>query len=378
MTDRRQRRRDLAAQRAFDKLLANPASYPRSPATSTAVVFAVVVICAALAAVALLVWATTRASGVGWFLVVLGWACVIVVRPRAGRLERDVQVLDPADFPGIHGLVAEMARAVGVRPPEVIGVDVALNAYVAPIGWTRRNAMVLGLPLMSLGTWDERLGVIGHELGHLRGRDTPRIRVIGAAGFILSGVHYLVAPAEGYEDPWAHGGFAYESTGSGFFDDLARWVQTMLALPFIGLLRILDRLDLSSGQHREYLADRRSAEVVGSSAMVDSQLRDLAGLWTAAAAAARRGEDPFAFLESRPALDPSQSAARLLVLEQERARVNDTHPPGHLRIKLLQAAGFPPSAATSDEPTRLSADAELSRLRDRHRRELVDQLVYDL
>lgn len=238
--------------------------------------------------------------------------------------------------------------------------------------------MVLGLPLMSLGSWHERLGTIGHELGHLRGRDTVRSRVIGAAGFILGGVHYLVAPAEGHEDPRAHGGFAYESTGSGVFDDVARLVLTLLALPFFGLLRVLERLNLASRQHQEYLADRRSAEVVGSAGLVAAQLWDLDGIRTATAAAARRGEDPFAVLLARPELTGAQAAARLLVLEQEKARADDTHPLDHLRVKLLKAAALPPSSAMPGETACLRAEAELARLRDAYRRELTDQLVFDL
>ena len=133
-----------------------------------------------------MVWATTRASGFGWFLVALGWACLIVVRPRGFRLRPDVLLLAPADYPGLHALVREMAEAVEVRPPDVLGVDLSLNAFVAPIGWRGQNAMVLGLPFISLGSWHERLGAVGHELGHLRGGDTLRLRLVAWAGWILS------------------------------------------------------------------------------------------------------------------------------------------------------------------------------------------------
>jgi len=375
---RRQRRLDRVARRTFDRLLADPASYRSAPSTLVVGAYSALVLLLAVGAVAGLAWATTRASGIGWFFVGLGWACLIAVRPRGFGLDEDVVRLGRADYPGIHALVGEMARAVGIRPPDVIGVNLDFNAYVAPVGWRGRNALVLGMPFMTLGSWPERLGTIGHELGHLRGGDAVRLRLIGSASLILSGVHYLVAPAAGVEDPWAHGGMAYESTESGVFDDLGRWVQTVLALPFLGLLRLHERLDLASSQHLEYLADRRSAEVVGSASMVNALLGDPEGIRTVTAAAARRDEDPFAVLRDRPALSSDQAAARLHLLEKESARADDTHPLDHLRIKLVQASALPPSPTMPGEEACLRAEAELARLRDRFRREFTDLLVHDL
>ena len=379
MSERAQRKRDRVAMRTFEKLRANPSSYRSAPSTWGAAVFSACVLLGAAAAVAALAWATIRADGaVEWFLVALGWAVVLVVRPRRHRLPDDVRVLRRADHPGIWELVDEMARAVGVEPPDVVAVDLAFNAYVTPIGWGRRDALVLGLPLMSLGTWHERAGTIGHELGHLRGRDTLRLRLVAAADRILNGAEYLVAPDAGFEDRWARGSMADESSGNGFFDDLARWVQALLALPFQGLSRVLDRLDLASSQHLEYLADRRSAEVVGSEALAQALLRDLEGIRTATAAAARRDQDPFAALLARPALSSAQQEEHLRLLEAESARADDTHPLDHLRVKLVRAAALLPSPVMPVEATCRRAESELVELREVHRKAFADELVYDL
>ncbi len=377
LTNLRQRWTDRAAQRMFERLLAQPAAYTSTPSTVVATCLAMVVVGGYLAILGLLVWATLNATGFVWVIVALGWACVIVSRPRPFRLPPDVLVLQPEEFPGLHALTAEIARGVGVTSPRVLGVELSFNAYVAPLGLiTNKDAMVLGLPMMSLGSWSERIGVVGHELGHLRGRDTTRSRLIGAAYEILDGIHYVLAPEPGQRNRWAPGGVARESYGAGFFEDLTRWVQGLLALPFFAATLLLVRVTLASDQHREYLADRRAAEVVGSHAVAASLLWDIEGIRTAAAAAARRQENPFEALLGRKSMTSEQAAARLATLERKVHRSDSTHPPDHLRIKLVSAGALPASSTMPVENITLAAEAELHTLRERYQREFRDRLIH--
>ena len=374
--ERAQRRRDRTAHLTYERLLQDQASYRSAPSTRAAVLVAAGVIVAALVALAALVWASMNAHGVvQWFLVGLGWACVIVARPRAHRLPGDVIVLDAASYPGLHQLVREMAPAVGVRAPAVLGVNLDFNAYVVQLGWRGRNAMVLGLPLMTLGTWPERLGTIGHELGHLRGRDTFRGHLVASAGRILGGVLYLIAPNSS-RHVWAQGISWAGSGASGALSGLTNVFQAIAALPFVAVITLLERVQLSSGQHREYLADRRSAEVVGSDAMAHGFLYHFDGLETAARSAARRGEDPFEVLLLQPPLTRAGADVRLRELENESARADATHPLDHLRIKLIQASGLPPSPAMPGESTWARAEEELARLREERRKRFGKELIY--
>lgn len=357
----RQRWVDRAAKRMYDRLAKDRAAYRSSPSSLAASALAAVVLAASAAFVVVLVAASIHARGVAWVPVVIGWSVVIALRPRIPRLPRDVVVLDAAAHPGLYAVVGRLAHALGVRPPRVIAVDTDFNAYVTSLGVPPRPAMVLGLPYFTLLSWPARLAVVAHELGHLRGRDTTRGRVLGAASRTLAGVHYLISPSDddlvmGARDPVVEASI-------GFGTVLARGVQTMLALPFLLLWLALERLSVLDSQHREYLADRRAAAVVGTEALVEVLLHDLEGVRTAAGAAARRGEDPFAHLAGRRPRTAAERAARMRELEAKVHRADATHPPDHLRIRLLEADPQPPSAAMPAEAELKLAEEELVRLR---------------
>jgi Zn-dependent protease with chaperone function len=221
--------------------------------------------------------------------------------------------------------------------------------------------MVLGLPYFTVLSWPARLAVIGHELGHLHGGDTTRAHVLGVASRTLAGVHYLISPSD--DDLVMGARDRVVEASIGFGTVLARGVQTVLALPFLLLWLALQRLSVLDGQHREYLADRRAAAVVGTEALVEVFLLDLEGVRTAAAAAARRGEDPFAHLASRRPRTAAERAARIRELEATVHRADETHPPDHLRIRLLEADPRPPSTAMPSEADLELAEEELVRLR---------------
>lgn len=358
----------------YERLAADPSSFRTRPSTLAGVALAVLVLAAAAAYLTFLVWASVHASGaVEWFLVVLGWAVAIVVRPRWHRLDPGVTVLSRQEYPGLYGIVGQLADAVGVRPPAVLAVDLEVNAYVTSLGvpGLGRTAIVLGLPLFSTGSWEGRLGVLGHELGHLRAGDTVQGRLVTTAWSMLDGVRYLLTPEEldhALAGPVQEAAsFAIEVS-----TPLARGLLALVAMPVYLVELLLERLMLDSSQHREYLADRRSAQVLGSNAVVECLLQDPVGLLTVAGAAARRGEDPFEALLARPPLTAEQLVARKAALETEPHRADATHPPDGLRIRLVEAAALPPGQGRPEAATTQVAEAELIRLRAAHRKRFAD------
>jgi heat shock protein HtpX len=372
----RQRWVDRAAQRMFGRLAANPASYRSAPSTVAATALAILILAAVAGALALLVWVTLHASGPEWVVVVLGWLAVIVVRPRIPRLPREAVVLDDADYPGLHSLIRQMASAVGVLPPRIVAVDLDFNAYVMPVGIRGRPAMVLGLPSMTLLSWHARLGVIGHELGHLRGLDTGRGRIIGAARGSLAGLHHLLAPSDDNLNMADHSEHPGLDPGGGFAVVVTQCIQTVVAAPFLLLMVLLDRLSLSARQHQEYLADRRAAEVVGSEGVAENLYLDVDAVAAAAAGATRRGEDPFEHLGSKAALTSTRRAARLRELAAAPRRADATHPPNDLRIRLLLADPRPPSPAGPTEIDCARAEQELVLLRAAMSKRFGDDLMF--
>ncbi|MBO9522965.1 MAG: M48 family metalloprotease [Nocardioidaceae bacterium] len=370
----RQRWVDRAVQRMYERLRGDPGSFRTSPSTRAAVALAVVVIAVALGFVGFLVWATLHAhTSVEWGLVALGWAVVVLARPRVVRLPDDATVLGREEYPALHRVVEEMSEAVGAKAPAVLAVDLDFNAYVTSVGrpLRRRSAMVLGLPMMSLPSWSVRLGVIGHEAGHLRGRDTVRNRLFGTADSVLGTARQLLTPGDDLdaEESWYGDSDAAAARAAA---PMVRVILGVLAAPFHAVALLLDRLTVNEGQHREYLADRRSAQVVGSAASVGFLLEADEGLATVVGAAARRGEDPFGVLLDRPPMTAEQRSRRLGALAAERIRADSSHPPTHLRVRLVDEARLVPGSGMPDGATLAAAEAELVRLRGERRRELAD------
>ena len=74
-------------------------------------------------------------------------------------------LLRRADAPELFDLVAEVARFLGVRPPEEIRL--AFLPCCGVVAWRRSRALLLGLPLLDVLTVGELRAVVAHELSHL-------------------------------------------------------------------------------------------------------------------------------------------------------------------------------------------------------------------
>ena len=390
-TRRRREAVDRAAQDTHAELVRLVAS-GRTPATRTAegtavVVTSVVVLVVTLAAVVLLARATFADKGLwGWVLVALGWVVVAHVAPRPGRLE--AEVLDASTHPATHRLVSAVAEAVGTTAPRVVAVDGSLSAGVADVGWRMRPALVVGLPLWTMLRPEQRLALLAHELGHLRGRDTVVAALVGRAHGILERLATLLVPLP----RGGHGEleWLYPTVGvsTAFGNRMGTALLRLVSLPFVALLLCFERLVSVDGQRREYLADLAAARVAGPAAVVRLlfTVSGLPGVHTTVAAAVRRGEDPFDALEAvaaRPALGPGQLAAARRFAAESGRRWDDSHPRDDLRISLLEALPGAPSGVLTGRGSavatlaalEVAASAELAGLRRGLSRSVRDDLL---
>lgn len=356
---RRQQHIDRAAQAMHDRLAASPESFRQAPSTIGITVLAVSVLVVAGGAVAAMVWVTGHAEGfVAWIVVGVGWlflAGSLLKRPP--RLPEDTIVLDEAEHPHLHQFVRDVAAAVGARPPRMIAIDTDFNAYVTRVGFRRRTAMVIGLPCWAAFSDDERLGLVGHELGHLRAGDTTRGQVTFAGIGLLARWHWMLYPGH--------------VPGSDVLVGLATQIQRLLALPLGLLLVFAVRLESRSRQHGEYLADRRAAGVAGRSAVVSSMRLDRKGLHTAVRAAVIRGEDPFEFLDRWRS---ERQGRREAMYVDEVHRADASHPPDHLRVSLLERTPEPSQRPVGLRDALHGADRELVALRPTLVRRFSDEL----
>ncbi|MFJ9823432.1 M48 family metalloprotease [Streptomyces sp. NPDC101160] len=322
---------------------------------------------------------TAALVGCGLWLLVARWGegfqpvigalllgLAVVLRPRLGSLARlrksdDVLLLERADAPQLFALLDEVAAAVGTRGVDAVVVSAEPNAGVTAYGLRRRRVLTLGLSLWTVLDRQERIALLGHEFGHYAHGDTRRLLLVGSALRTLSTWRYMLAP---------------EPT-TALVEHLANLLTLVPRLTVHGLLLLLDQTTLRASQRAEYLADATAARAAGADAAVglmDRVLvsgatvtvlqREAVAARTRIGGAARR-EDPAAGLWDRLAAEvasvPDHEYARLRRVAELRAHsVDSTHPPTHLRRRLL-AAGPPHTARVVLDQARAAAvDAELA------------------
>ena len=174
--------------------------------------------------------------------------------PRRQPRRDEARPLPAARHPRLHAFVAEVARALGRRPPAELQLILGSNAFVAGrSGWLRRRSVVgIGLPLLCWLDPDALRSVFAHELGHEHGGDTrlgPWIRrtrlAIGAALDRLEGSSF-----------WLH-------------------------LPFVAYARLFLGVAAEASRRQELFADALAARLCGvpATARALALIHELADLW---------------------------------------------------------------------------------------------------
>ncbi|WP_051716095.1 M48 family metallopeptidase [Streptomyces bikiniensis] len=315
-------------------------------------------------------------SGALPFLGGLLIALAVLLRPRFGSLAKaagDRPVLRRPDAPRLFALLDEVAGSVGTTGVRAVVVDSEVNASVTAYGVRQHRLLRLGLGLWEVLTPQERIALLGHEFGHYAHGDTRRSLLVGNAFRSLETWRYTLAPQRA------------ESLAEHFVNVVTappRWLVD-------GVLVLLEHLTLRESQRAEYLADSTAARAAGTEAAAGLMDRILVsdgvtGALHREAVAARtriggggaRREDPAEGLWERIAAHaasvPEREYERLRrVAERRGHQVDSTHPPTHLRHRLL-SAGAPGGALIVLDAERVAAiDAELADTRQRAARELV-------
>jgi Zn-dependent protease with chaperone function len=108
-------------------------------------------------------WLADRVNNLGDLVQVLGG---IRISPESRDPDNDFgPILRRLDAPGLFEEVAEIARRLGVRPPEEIRL--AFLPCCGVVAWRDSRALLLGLPLLHVLTLAELRAVLAHELAHL-------------------------------------------------------------------------------------------------------------------------------------------------------------------------------------------------------------------
>ncbi|AEV81864.1 Zn-dependent protease [Actinoplanes sp. SE50] len=313
----------------------------------------------------------------------------VVLRPRLGRLSgliRDGWQLDRDTAPTLFAVIERVAAAAGTPMPHVVVFTPEFNASTTTVGLRRRRVLRLGAPLWAVLDPQERVALLGHELGHFVNGDVRRGLLTQAVESTLGQVAYLLRPdlQRTRLRPDARRGMVRPARGSAGTSNLigmiAESVVDVVAgilAELIGLLHLLlVSISRRDSQRAEYLADELAAKVAGSAAvirMIDVFL--LAdGIDTVTRREARAGNGAAAW---RAAADQARvnQATGLAAYRQlsRRAGVSvfATHPPDGLRAGLLAARPAQPAAVVMTEPEQARMDDELAASYESVRRELV-------
>ncbi|SNB47672.1 zinc metalloprotease HtpX [Geobacter sp. DSM 9736] len=166
-----------------------------------------------------------------------------------------------AEQPGFYGLVRQLSIQAGIPMPKVYIIPSETpNAFAT--GRNPQNAAVAATTgIMRILTREELLGVMAHELSHVKHRD---ILISSIAATVAGAITYLANMAQ-----WAamFGGHRdRDEEGGGLFGMLVMAIVAPIAAMLI---------QMAISRSREYEADRGGAAVSGDPLHLASALRKL-------------------------------------------------------------------------------------------------------
>jgi Zn-dependent protease with chaperone function len=299
---------------------------------------------------------------------VVGGAAILVaitLVPPLSRFDKDHDRLNRAEAPTLYALVDRLAAAVGTRAPCVIAVSPDFNAAVSQYG-LRRRALYLGLALWGVLTPQQRVAVLGHELGHFVNGDVRHGLLARPAMEMLGRLARLINPGR------ARNAGALVAVSELMLRIVIRPVAIALMVGQLGILALVFR----DGQRAEYLADRGAARLAGTRAAVE--LSDLLvhgeGGHTTVCAQARAGRGVDGWRIAIAEMRGRQTPDRLHRLRQLTVRCDisllATHPPAGLRSRLLEAGPVLEPAFVLTQAESDQIDAELQAHYRRFRRDI--------
>ncbi len=348
-------RLDARVAEALDKRLVDRVSTGSGRGVARALAFALVTpvhlvgLALALAGVALLV------LGSGWWdraIAVLVLAVAWLVRPHLLHgVDPDSVRVEPASAPTYAALVAQIAELLGTRAPTELRIDTVFNAYVGNHG-LRGRQLVIGAPLWAALGPQERVSLLGHEIGHLAHGDLLSSRYVGGGYRTLVRWIQLLDPA-----------------GSEVFEhDTPIMVRAVMAPPrwlVVGYLRLLDAVNAAAGRRQELYADLAATLVAGTDATVSDHELILLGesvevVANRTAMDARRPDLREAIAERVAGYDAGQRAAARRAAAEDRRSIDATHPPTVDRLRLVESVERSLPAIVLDPARNRRIDQELA------------------
>lgn len=300
--------------------------------------------------------------GAAAFLLGLAWT----VQPfRRRRKRRTTPRLDPASAPCLFGLIDEVAAAIGAPSVKDVVVRPDYNASYLRLG-RGKSAVSIGMALWAVLEPQERVALLGHELGHSTNGDLREMRFFDATLGSVRRWRLVLLPTPSPVGRRAGAGI------QGLVAFMEQFVVPIVLLPLSAVIgtigNTLHLLAQRQGQRCEYYADELAARAGGSDAAIGlaDKLLVADACWRVVIQTLKfgKGADPWrAVRDFALSIPPSEWDRRRLLGRRRLNRIDTSHPPSIFRADLLRSR--PPRPAAIILPAERSAtiDAELATVR---------------
>lgn len=226
-----------------------------------------------------------------------------------------------AGAPDLFGLVEQLARRADLPMPKVYLLETAQPNAFATGRDPEHAAVAVTRGLVQACDAEELAGVIAHELGHIKNRDTLTMTLTAT-----------LAGAIGFLSQFA---FFFGGTGRDRNNPLGP-IGTLLVMILAPLAAMLVQMAIS--RTREYVADRVGAEICGHP------------LWLARAL---QRIEQLAHGITNPAAERNPASAHLFIVNPLRMGGVDnlfrTHPPTAERVRRLRQMAGPAAAPSAGQ-----------------------------
>ncbi|QOT70932.1 zinc metalloprotease HtpX [Sphingobium fuliginis] len=218
--------------------------------------------------------------------------------------------VDARSAPEFYSLVADLARRADLPMPRVYLIDEPHPNAFATGRDPKHAAVAATTGLLSMLSRDEVAGVMAHELGHVRNRDTLIMTMVATIAGAISMLANFGLFFRGGNHDNGHG-------------NVAATLLAVIVAPFAAMI-----VQMAISRTREYGADRAGAEISGNPRALASALAKISG---------RAEAIPNPVAERNPA------AAQLYIVPVHVSELFSTHPATEKRIAALEEMAGGPS-----------------------------------
>jgi Zn-dependent protease with chaperone function len=253
----------------------------------------------------------------------------VELRPRLGSLRKARHIRRRGDTPVLFALLDRVAAELKARPVDVVIVSTAFNAAYATVGLRRRRVLHLGLPLWELLPGDQKIALLGHELAHGVNGDSRHGLIVGSSVAALARLRRVFLPGRS------------RYPRNAFLELFARIIQIVISSAIGAVLALQNLITLRARQRAEYYADMlagRLASPASAAGMLDILVTGRSTYSYIAERQAFREDSAGYWDELRAAIaavPETERERRRRVSARKPLRIDESHPPAHLRIATL-------------------------------------------